>query len=138
VLGVARCHGSAWRARGPAAVNSTASMDALQVPSTWRPVVEDPATLQLFLDFYATTKPPLSSMALECLVRPPPRGPAWACRAMPVSAAGACAHAAACLCGSAPGRSAACRVEAGAGHALTCSRCLRRGRAAPCGRPPVP
>ena len=43
----------------------------LQVPSTWRPVLEDPATLQLFLDFYATTKPPLSSMALECLVRSP-------------------------------------------------------------------
>ncbi len=50
-------------------------MDALQVPSTWRPVVEDPATLQLFLDFYATTKPPLSSMALECLVPPPPPPP---------------------------------------------------------------
>ena len=45
--------------------------DWLQVPSTWRPVLEDPATLQLFLDFYATTKPPLSSMALECLVRIP-------------------------------------------------------------------
>ena len=41
------------------------------MPSTWRPVLEDPATLQLFLDFYATTKPPLSSMALECLVRTP-------------------------------------------------------------------
>lgn len=38
------------------------------MPSTWRPVVEDAATLQLFLDFYATTKPPLSSMALECMV----------------------------------------------------------------------
>ncbi len=40
----------------------------LQVPSTWRPVIEDPTTLQLFLDFYAASKPPLSSMALECLV----------------------------------------------------------------------
>ena len=35
----------------------------------WRPVIEDSATLQLFLDFYAATKPPLSNTALECLVR---------------------------------------------------------------------
>ena len=41
-----------------------------QVPSTWRGIIEDPATLQLFLDFYAASQPPLSSMALECLVRP--------------------------------------------------------------------
>ena len=41
-----------------------------QVPSTWRPVIEDSATLQLFLEFYSATKPPLSNMALECLVRP--------------------------------------------------------------------
>lgn len=40
-----------------------------QVPSTWRPLIEDPSTLQLMLDFYSVTKPPLSSIALECLVR---------------------------------------------------------------------
>lgn len=40
-----------------------------QIPSAWRPAIEDPSTLQLFLDFYSTTQPPLSSMALECLVR---------------------------------------------------------------------
>ena len=41
----------------------------LQVPSVWRPVTEDPATLQLFLDYYAASTPPLSKHALECLVR---------------------------------------------------------------------
>ena len=49
------------------------------MPSTWRPIVEDPATLQLFLDFYGASKPPLSSMSLECLVSAPapqPSGPA--------------------------------------------------------------
>jgi hypothetical protein len=40
----------------------------VQVPSTWRSIIEEPSTLQLFLDFYAASKPPLSSMALECLV----------------------------------------------------------------------
>ena len=44
------------------------SQAPLQVPSTWRPLIEDPSTLQLMLDFYAVTKPPLSSIALECLV----------------------------------------------------------------------
>lgn len=42
---------------------------SLQVPSSWRPVIEDPGTLKIFLDFYAATKPPLSNMSLECLVR---------------------------------------------------------------------
>ena len=40
-----------------------------QVPSSWRSLIEDPSTLKIFLDFYAVTKPPLSSMSLECLVR---------------------------------------------------------------------
>jgi exportin-7 len=39
------------------------------VPSAWRSVIEDPATLKVFLDFYAATKPPLSNLSLECLVR---------------------------------------------------------------------
>jgi len=39
------------------------------VPSSWRPVVEEPSTLQLLLDYYKTTAPPLSNVALECLVR---------------------------------------------------------------------
>ena len=41
----------------------------LQVPSVWRPVIEDSATLQLFFDFYAASKPPLANASLECLVR---------------------------------------------------------------------
>lgn len=40
----------------------------LQVPSSWRPVIEDPPTLQLFLDYYLASTPPLSSVALECMV----------------------------------------------------------------------
>ena len=40
----------------------------MQVPSTWRSVIEDSATLQLFLGFYGGTTPPLSNSALECLV----------------------------------------------------------------------
>lgn len=39
------------------------------VRAAWRPSIEDPSTLQLFIDFYIATQPPLSSMALECLVR---------------------------------------------------------------------
>ena len=42
---------------------------AHQVPSTWRSLIEDPATLQLMLDFYVASTPPLSNTALECLVR---------------------------------------------------------------------
>lgn len=43
--------------------------------TAWRPSIEDPSTLQLFIDFYCATQPPLSSMALECLVSAS-RGPA--------------------------------------------------------------
>eukprot|EP00854_Cymbomonas_tetramitiformis_P016305 gene16305-19350_t len=39
------------------------------VPSSWRAQIEDPATMQLFLDVYAATTPPLSNTALECLTR---------------------------------------------------------------------
>ncbi|GFR52397.1 hypothetical protein Agub_g14907, partial [Astrephomene gubernaculifera] len=48
---------------------SSEELCTIQVPSSWRPVVEDPATLQLFLDFYSSSGPPLSSTALECMVR---------------------------------------------------------------------
>ena len=33
----------------------------LQVPSAWRPVFEESATMQLFFDFYANCKPPQSA-----------------------------------------------------------------------------
>ncbi|PSC72660.1 exportin-7 isoform X2 isoform A [Micractinium conductrix] len=48
---------------------SSEDLGTIQVPSAWRPSVEDPSTLQLFIDFYIATQPPLSNMALECLVR---------------------------------------------------------------------
>ncbi|CAL5227709.1 g10719 [Coccomyxa viridis] len=48
---------------------SSEDLGTIQVPATWRPIIEDPATLQLFLDFYGASQPPLSSMSLECLVR---------------------------------------------------------------------
>lgn len=32
----------------------------VQIPSGWKPVLEDPTTLQIFFDYYAITKPPLS------------------------------------------------------------------------------
>ena len=48
---------------------STEDLGTIQVPSAWRPVIEDPATMQLFFDVYAATSPPLSSRALECLVK---------------------------------------------------------------------
>ena len=32
----------------------------MQIPSSWRPIFEDTSTLQLFFDYYVTTKPPLS------------------------------------------------------------------------------
>lgn len=31
-----------------------------QIPSPWKPVVEDFSTLQIFFDYYALTKPPMS------------------------------------------------------------------------------
>ncbi|GAB4820934.1 hypothetical protein N2152v2_007980 [Parachlorella kessleri] len=48
---------------------SSEDLGTIQIPSAWRPAIEDPSTLALFLDFYSTTQPPLSNMALECLVR---------------------------------------------------------------------
>eukprot|EP00271_Cylindrocystis_brebissonii_P005659 TRINITY_DN17835_c0_g2_i1.p1 TRINITY_DN17835_c0_g2~~TRINITY_DN17835_c0_g2_i1.p1 ORF type:complete len:1060 (+),score=142.88 TRINITY_DN17835_c0_g2_i1:716-3895(+) len=48
---------------------SSEDLGTIQIPSTWRPILEDPATMQLFFDYYAMTKPRLSNQALECLVR---------------------------------------------------------------------
>ncbi|PSS01717.1 Exportin-7 like [Actinidia chinensis var. chinensis] len=48
---------------------SSDDFGSIQIPSSWKPVIEDPATLQIFFDYYAITKPPLSKEALECLVR---------------------------------------------------------------------
>ncbi|KAI3829282.1 hypothetical protein L1987_03401 [Smallanthus sonchifolius] len=48
---------------------SSDEFGTVQIPSGWKPVLEDPSTLQIFFDYYAITKPPLSKEALECLVR---------------------------------------------------------------------
>lgn len=48
---------------------SSDDFGSIQIPSSWKPVIEDSSTLQIFFDYYAITKPPLSREALECLVR---------------------------------------------------------------------
>ncbi|XP_023537152.1 exportin-7-like isoform X1 [Cucurbita pepo subsp. pepo] len=48
---------------------SSEEFGTVQIPSSWKPVLEDPSTLQIFFDCYAITKAPLSKEALECLVR---------------------------------------------------------------------
>lgn len=48
---------------------SSEEFGTVQIPSSWRPVLEDSSTLQIFFDYYGTTEPPLSNEALECLVR---------------------------------------------------------------------
>jgi len=48
---------------------SSEDMGTIQVPSSWRPMIADPATVQLMLDVYAATTPRLSCTMLECLVR---------------------------------------------------------------------
>ncbi len=53
--------------------DSSEEICTIQIPSAWRPVVEEASTLQLLLDYYKTTSPPLSNVALECLVR------SWGC-----------------------------------------------------------
>ncbi|MAD56215.1 MAG: hypothetical protein CL974_01570 [Euryarchaeota archaeon] len=48
---------------------SAEDVGTVQVPSSWRSLVQDTATLQLFFDIYANTEPPRSNQALECLVQ---------------------------------------------------------------------
>jgi len=48
---------------------SSEDLGTIQIPPSWRPVLEDTSTMQLFFDYYACTKPPLSNVALECLVK---------------------------------------------------------------------
>jgi exportin-7 len=40
----------------------------IQAPTTWRPLISDPATTELFFDFYANTEPPQSSKAMEAII----------------------------------------------------------------------
>ncbi|XP_020086342.1 exportin-7 isoform X1 [Ananas comosus] len=48
---------------------SSEEFGTVQIPSSWRPLLQDPSTLQIFFDFYRISEPPLSKEALECLVR---------------------------------------------------------------------
>lgn len=47
---------------------SAEDVGTVQVPSSWRPVVQDTSTIELFFDFYLRTDPPQSVMALQSLV----------------------------------------------------------------------
>lgn len=48
---------------------SAEDVGTVQVPSSWRPIVQDTATMQLFFDRYLNSSPPQSSMALQALVQ---------------------------------------------------------------------
>ncbi|PKA58500.1 hypothetical protein AXF42_Ash008787 [Apostasia shenzhenica] len=48
---------------------SSDEFGTVQIPTSWRHVIEDPSTLQIFFDYYGNSEPPLSKEALECLVR---------------------------------------------------------------------
>eukprot|EP01035_Chromulina_nebulosa_P017439 gene17439-22991_t len=48
---------------------SSEDVGTVQVPSSWRPLIQDISTMQLFFDYYARTNPPRSSIALQALVQ---------------------------------------------------------------------
>ena len=48
---------------------SAEDLGTIQIPSSWRQIIEEPGTLSIFLDFYHASQPPLSNTSLECLVR---------------------------------------------------------------------
>lgn len=45
--------------------DSAEDVGTIQVPSTWRMVVQDPGTMDLLFSFYRSTTPPRSSSALQ-------------------------------------------------------------------------
>jgi exportin-7 len=47
---------------------STEDVGTIQAPTSWRPVLQDPATTELLFDFYAKTEPPRSSKAMEAVI----------------------------------------------------------------------
>ena len=48
---------------------SAEDVGTIQVPSSWRSLIEEPATMGLLFDTYKTSGVPCSNLALECLVR---------------------------------------------------------------------
>mmetsp|Transcript_21423 Transcript_21423/g.46535 ORF Transcript_21423/g.46535 Transcript_21423/m.46535 type:complete len:1110 (-) Transcript_21423:197-3526(-) len=47
---------------------STEDVGTIQAPTNWRPVLQDPGTIELLLDFYANTEPPRSNKAMEAVI----------------------------------------------------------------------
>eukprot|EP00429_Kryptoperidinium_foliaceum_P009915 CAMPEP_0176004324 /NCGR_PEP_ID=MMETSP0120_2-20121206/1634_1 /TAXON_ID=160619 /ORGANISM="Kryptoperidinium foliaceum, Strain CCMP 1326" /LENGTH=1115 /DNA_ID=CAMNT_0017337001 /DNA_START=172 /DNA_END=3520 /DNA_ORIENTATION=+ len=47
---------------------STEDVGTIQAPTSWRPLLQDPATTELFFEFYANTEPPRSSKAMEAII----------------------------------------------------------------------
>jgi exportin-7 len=47
---------------------STEDVGTIQAPTSWRPLLQDTATTELFFDFYANTEPPRSSKAMEAVI----------------------------------------------------------------------
>jgi exportin-7 len=48
---------------------SSEDVGTVQVPSSWRPIVQDTQTMQLLFDVYNSSEPPRSNQALETLVQ---------------------------------------------------------------------
>ena len=47
---------------------STEDVGTIQAPTSWRALLQDSATTELFFDFYANTTPPRSSKAMEAVI----------------------------------------------------------------------
>ena len=48
---------------------SAEDVGTVQVPSSWRPIVQDTSTMQLFFEFYKATEPPRSNQALQAIIQ---------------------------------------------------------------------
>ena len=48
---------------------SPEDVGTVQVPSSWRPIVQDTTVMELLFEFYLNTSPPMSNLALESIVQ---------------------------------------------------------------------
>ncbi|KAF8687195.1 hypothetical protein HU200_042862 [Digitaria exilis] len=48
---------------------SSEEFGTVQLPASWRPLLQDPSTVQIFFDYYKVNDTRVSKEALECLVR---------------------------------------------------------------------
>ena len=48
---------------------SQEDVGTVQVPSSWRAIMQDTSTIQLFFDYYLSSEPPRSKLALQALVQ---------------------------------------------------------------------